>query len=294
MSQRTVVAILACSALAGCDLGAGPVQPHVTMPAAWSEPVSQASGSADVWPAPDWWRSFQSSELDALIAEARTDNLDLAAAAARVLQAEAQLRVAGASLLPHLDLDASPSGTQDPWAPLLATGCRLSLSARTGRPGAERLRAAIDVPGGTYDLILEYDGEARVAVDGGAPARHGSELAAGPRASAWTIVLPAGRHDLEISIATQSGRAELSLLVSPRAIRDVEVALAQRATIAEETTVLAEPDMLDVSRPATVTTLDRRRIHDLAKRLLEHRRPVGRRLLQPLIGKVERDDVDAA
>ena len=107
MSQRKFVAILMCSALAGCDLGAGPLQPHVAMPAEWSEPVSQVSGNTDVWPAPDWWRSFQSSELNALMAQARTDNLDIAAAAARVLQAEAQLRVAGASLLPHLDLNAN-------------------------------------------------------------------------------------------------------------------------------------------------------------------------------------------
>src|SRR5262249_1805382 len=66
--------------------------------------------------------------------------------------------------LPHLDLDATPgpSGTSAParpattplaslglaagasgtWMAVMATGCRLSLSARTGRPGAERLRAA--------------------------------------------------------------------------------------------------------------------------------------------------------
>jgi hypothetical protein len=35
------------------------------------------------------------------------------------------------------------------------------------------------------------------------------------------------------------------------------------------------------------------RIHGLAKRLLEHRRPIGRRLLQSFVGKIERDDVDA-
>ncbi len=79
------------------------------MPPAWSSPVSKvsAAGNVDVWPAPDWWRSFQSAELDGLIAQAKTDNLDVAAAAARVLQAEAQLRVAGASLLPRVDLDAN-------------------------------------------------------------------------------------------------------------------------------------------------------------------------------------------
>jgi tetratricopeptide (TPR) repeat protein len=119
--------------------------------------------------------------------------------------------------LPHLDLDGAKNppapGT---WAPLLATGCRLSLSSRTSRPGAERLRAAVEVAGGTYDLVLDYDGEARVIVDGGKAVQHGSELTFGPRVGGWTLELPAGRHELEIRLATQAGRAELGLLVSPR------------------------------------------------------------------------------
>jgi tetratricopeptide (TPR) repeat protein len=119
--------------------------------------------------------------------------------------------------LPRLDLDAAkdPSAPAS-WAPVLATGCRLSLSSRTGRPAAERLRAAVEVTGGTYDLVLEYDGEARVSVDGGKAAQHGSEVIAGPRLGVWTLDLPAGRHDLEIRLATQAGRAELGLLVSSR------------------------------------------------------------------------------
>jgi NodT family efflux transporter outer membrane factor (OMF) lipoprotein len=92
--------------LAGCDLGPGPQQPNLTMPAAWSGPAAaQAAPNADIWPAPDWWRSFQSPELDALIAQAQAGNLDIAAAAARVVQADAQLRVSQASLWPSITLN---------------------------------------------------------------------------------------------------------------------------------------------------------------------------------------------
>ena len=59
-----------------------------------------------VWPTPDWWRNFGSGELDQLIATAQTQNLDLAAAEARVLQADARVRQTGAALLPSVNLGA--------------------------------------------------------------------------------------------------------------------------------------------------------------------------------------------
>lgn len=57
-------------------------------------------------PALDWWRSFRSRELTLLIEEAQTSNLDIAAAIARIMQADAQARVAGAPLLPNVTGDA--------------------------------------------------------------------------------------------------------------------------------------------------------------------------------------------
>lgn len=62
-------------------------------------------------PAPDWWRGFRSREMTAFIERAQADNLDIAAAVARIEQADAQTRIAGAPLLPLLtaDLDASRS-----------------------------------------------------------------------------------------------------------------------------------------------------------------------------------------
>lgn len=53
-------------------------------------------------PDASWWQSYQSPALDELIERARADNLDLATAAARLLQADAQARQSGASLLPQV------------------------------------------------------------------------------------------------------------------------------------------------------------------------------------------------
>ncbi|MGT2438703.1 efflux transporter outer membrane subunit [Bradyrhizobium betae] len=60
------------------------------------------AGKADAPPTLDWWRGFRSSELTQLMEEAQTVNLDIAAAVARIVQADAQARQAGAALLPSL------------------------------------------------------------------------------------------------------------------------------------------------------------------------------------------------
>src|SRR5436305_569463 len=59
-----------------------------------------------------WWRGFGSRELTALIEEALTSNFDIAAAVARIVQADATARIAGAALLPIVDLNGSATRTR--------------------------------------------------------------------------------------------------------------------------------------------------------------------------------------
>ncbi len=92
--------------LAGCNLGPHYKQPALEIPPAFrATPVS----ATQAWPSPDWWRGFGSPELDDLIAEARGYNQNLAAAIARVLQADAQVRISGAPLLPSVSASGSGS-----------------------------------------------------------------------------------------------------------------------------------------------------------------------------------------
>lgn len=70
------------------------------MPAAFQ---ATADTAAAAWPSAEWWRNFRSAELDGLIATARAYNTDLAAAAARIVQADAQVRISGAPLLPTVN-----------------------------------------------------------------------------------------------------------------------------------------------------------------------------------------------
>jgi NodT family efflux transporter outer membrane factor (OMF) lipoprotein len=89
-----------------------------------------ARGNPDAaLPALDWWREFRSAELTALIEEAQTANLDIAAAVARIMQADAQARIAGAPLLPVVNLHGSAQRSQAS----LATGSGVSGGATRRR-----------------------------------------------------------------------------------------------------------------------------------------------------------------
>jgi multidrug efflux system outer membrane protein len=74
------------------------------VPQEFSGPIPS---DADTWPKAEWWTGFNSQELNTLIASAQSQNLDLAAAAARIMQAEGQARVAGSALLPTVNLSAN-------------------------------------------------------------------------------------------------------------------------------------------------------------------------------------------
>ena len=92
--------------LAACSVGPAYHRPDIAPPSQWHE-TAGGGASATLWPAADWWHGFGSPKLDELIAEAERNNDDLAGAIARVQEADAQARIAGAALLPSLDLDAT-------------------------------------------------------------------------------------------------------------------------------------------------------------------------------------------
>jgi outer membrane protein, multidrug efflux system len=110
---RTAAALTFASAaalIAGCSVGTPYHRPEIRPPDAWVEsPAAESHERTDTWPATDWWHSFGSARLDELIAAAEKSNDDLAAAIARVQEADAQARIAGAPLLPSLDLGATAS-----------------------------------------------------------------------------------------------------------------------------------------------------------------------------------------
>ena len=98
-----VASLLILLSAAGCahKIPLAEPPPAVEMPAGWT--LGGKSGNQE-WPDNDWWQRFGSTELTQLVDQGQQSNLEIAAALTRVRQAEAEARIAGAPLLPTVDL----------------------------------------------------------------------------------------------------------------------------------------------------------------------------------------------
>lgn len=141
--NRIFVLALATALLAGCDLGPDYKRPITEIPDGWRATPETAKAA---WPSLDWWRGFNSPTLDRLIEEAQANNFDIAAAAARVRQADASARIAGAPLLPSL----SGQGTAS-WQQVSTSGSRSRTSTSTSTSGV-----AVSGGGNRYTDVRQY------------------------------------------------------------------------------------------------------------------------------------------
>ena len=91
--------------LGGCLLSGEKPDPALDIPQAYDGGPKNPAVAEVAVPTLDWWRGFHSKELTEVIEEARAANLDIAAAVARIVQADAQSRIAGAPLLPGVNLN---------------------------------------------------------------------------------------------------------------------------------------------------------------------------------------------
>ncbi|HGM5553768.1 TPA: efflux transporter outer membrane subunit [Pseudomonas putida] len=87
-----------CLILSACGSPVQRPDSGVQAPAAWQSPNATSVARID----PQWWTQFGSPELDRLIEQAQVGSFDLAAAVARVRQAQAETVIAGGSLLPEV------------------------------------------------------------------------------------------------------------------------------------------------------------------------------------------------
>lgn len=105
---RAVFALFALTVspgLSGCILGTERPDLNLDMSATYRAAPHGAPDAAV--PAVDWWRGFRSSELTSLMDAAQLYNLDIAVAIAEIVQADAQVGVSGAPLLPSVTGTAS-------------------------------------------------------------------------------------------------------------------------------------------------------------------------------------------
>jgi outer membrane protein, multidrug efflux system len=103
-AARLLLVLWMAASTAGCILTKDLPDPALELPNGYK---AARLTNRDAPPALDWWRGFHSSELTDLMEQAQTVNLDIAAATARFIQADAQARIAGAALLPALNGNGS-------------------------------------------------------------------------------------------------------------------------------------------------------------------------------------------
>ena len=148
--RTTSSALTLALLLAGCDLGPDYEKPQVELPVAFR---ATAATEAAAWPSDDWWRGFGSAELNELIDQARAQNMDIAAAIARVRQADAQVRISGAALLPTLGANGNASWTH---TSISSSSSRLSGSSNSGTSASSR-KGAIETHSYSIGLNAAYE-----------------------------------------------------------------------------------------------------------------------------------------
>lgn len=112
-ARKILTPTLLAALLAGCAVGPDYRRPEAALPEAFTEaPATPAAAPAANLLQKEWWTLFQDDTLNQLVDKALASNHDLLAAVARVEEAEAVLREAGATQWPQINAEAGASRTQ--------------------------------------------------------------------------------------------------------------------------------------------------------------------------------------
>ena len=138
--------------LAGCAaVGPDYERPATGLPGAYPDAPADLAATAGIQT--EWWKLYGDQRLDELVASALERNADMRIAVARIEEADANLREAGASFLPQVDFGATPArsrisnqtATPIPSSvPLVRNNVRLALSTAFELDFWGKLRRALE------------------------------------------------------------------------------------------------------------------------------------------------------
>jgi multidrug efflux system outer membrane protein len=115
MKNTALLGILAALVLeAGCMMGPNYKRPAVDVPQEYRAPAPQQAAQASSLGNEQWWQVYQDPVLTQLIHSAIAQNYDLRIAAARVLEAQAQLGIVRANQFPSANVGADIFSQQNP------------------------------------------------------------------------------------------------------------------------------------------------------------------------------------
>jgi len=103
-----VITAMCLALLTGCAVGPSYRQPNVSTPSSWASPLADGETNTPAHLAA-WWKIFNDSNLDSLVATAVESNLTLRIAEAHVREARAERGVVAGGLWPSIGSSASYS-----------------------------------------------------------------------------------------------------------------------------------------------------------------------------------------
>ena len=109
--KKFVTAIAILMPLTSCSLWNDYEHPTTDLPKDFTGKTDKTPAA---WPDAEWWKQFNSPQLTKLVEAAKDENYDLKAAAARVREADAEARIAGAALLPSVDASGGATRSHSP------------------------------------------------------------------------------------------------------------------------------------------------------------------------------------
>jgi NodT family efflux transporter outer membrane factor (OMF) lipoprotein len=145
--------------VAGCLLSGDLPEPNLVVPASYDNGPKSPIAAQKALPALDWWTKFRSRELTALVEEARESNLDIAAAIARIVQADAQARITGAALLPLITANGDATRAQASKTTTTASAANLGASRGGGNLVINNVQATLSA---SYEI--DFWGKNRAAL----------------------------------------------------------------------------------------------------------------------------------
>ena len=197
--------------LAGCTVGPDYQRPATPVPPSFAESHTAVPASdADL---ALWWKGFADPELDQLVNRAIAQNLDVEAAAARIREARARERIAGASALPQVDAQTSASRQ------------RISENAIPVPPGAGSgggNSGSFGLPGSEFSTFrVGFDASWEIDLFG--RTRRSVEAARARTAAAiWS------RRDVQVFVAAEVADAYLALRTVQQRIATAEAEVARQ------------------------------------------------------------------
>lgn len=244
-------AVLGLLLLSGC----GWLTPRATTSGIALPSAFNATATGAAWPDPTWWRGFGSPELDSLMAAAMAANNDIAAAVARIRQADALVRITGAALLPTLDLTPSVTRQQSGSA---------SAASVAGVGTTTRLRvSSINRLTATASYELDFWGKNRAATEAAQWSRTATRFDAG------TVTLTTQASVANTYFALLAAQERLAL-------QQQNLEISQRVLrVIRERVGVGTGTGLDLAQQEAVVAQQQARIPPLAQDLEQNRNSLG-------------------